>query len=279
MLRATTAADYARRLLAAQLYIEQHLDDQVSPAEVARVASFSLHHFHRLFRAQLGETVMQRVRRLRLERAARELRRSDERVLEVALRAGYESHEAFTRAFEDRFGVAPSVYREQPSVRVREWVPRLSAAAVRVEVRELDEVAIAFTRHRGSYQTVGETWGRLMRLLAERGAASSVPLYGLCPDDPEVTPVEQLRFDAGAALQGPVPEGLERALIPAGRWAVAVHVGPYERLHETYLDLIGRWAPSSGAELAAEPVVEHYLNDPTVTPSDQLLTEVRVRLA
>jgi AraC family transcriptional regulator len=279
VLRPSTAADYAQRLLAAQRYIEQHLDDELSPAEVAKVASFSLHHFHRLFRAQLGESVMQRVRRLRLERAARELRAHDDRLLDVALRAGFESHEAFTRAFEARFGVVPSVFRAQPSVRLSQWVHQPRAVSVSVEVRELDAVEFVFTRHRGSYQSVGDSWARLMRQLVAQGFSASVPLYGVCPDDPEVTPVEQLRFDAGAALGGVVPRGLERAVIPAGRWAVALHVGPYERLHETYLDLIGRWAPTSGEALAPEAVVEHYLNDPMVTSSAELKTEVRVLLA
>lgn len=274
--RTTTIDDYSRRLLQAQLYIEQHLDDELSPAAIAKAASFSLHHFHRIFRAQLGESVMQRVRRLRLERAARDLRDSEARLLEVAVRAGYESHEAFTRAFIERFEVAPSVFRAQPAARVREWVSRAERARLQVEVRELPDVPVGFVRHGGSYADVAQTWAKLVSLV---GAQNMAALYGVCPDDPEVTAAEHLRFDACVALQpGLNTEGLAMGLLPAGRWAIAVHVGPYERLHETYLDLIGRWAPTSGYELAHDAVVEHYLNDPTRTPASVLRTEVRVRL-
>src|SRR5262245_42664629 len=97
-LRRTTLDDYELRLLQAQQLLERRLDEPLTPDELAQAASFSLHHFHRIFRAQLGESVMQRVRRLRLERAARKLRGSEQRILELALEAGYESHEAFTRA-------------------------------------------------------------------------------------------------------------------------------------------------------------------------------------
>jgi AraC family transcriptional regulator len=69
------------------------------------------------------------------------------------------------------------------------------------------------------------------------------------------------------------------ASIPAGTYAVGVHRGPYDRLHETYLDVIGRWFPASGCEPAADAVVEHYLNDPACVPASELLTEVRVRIA
>lgn len=275
--RTTTIDDYSRRLLQAQLYIEQHLDEELNPAAIAKVASLSLHHFHRIFRAQLGESVMQRVRRLRLERAARELRERDGRVLDVAVRAGYESHEAFTRAFIERFEVAPSLFRAQPAARVREWVSGPERARLQVDLRELPAVPVAFLRHRGSYADVGQTWAKLVSMV---GTQHLTALYGLCPDDPEVTAVEHLRFDACVGVQpGLRTEGLALGLVPAGRWAIALHVGPYERLHETYLDLIGRWAPRSGFELADEAVVEHYLNDPTRTPQNELRTEVRVRLA
>lgn len=274
--RTTTIDDYSRRLLQAQLYIEQHLDDELSPAAIAKAASFSLHHFHRIFRAQLGESVMQRVRRLRLERAARELRDSDVRLLEVAVRAGYDSHEAFTRAFIERFEVAPSLFRAQPAARVSQWVNRAERARLLVDVRALPEVPVAFLRHRGSYAEVGQTWAKLVSLV---GTQHLTALYGRCPDDPEVTAAEHLRFDACVGVRpGLNTEGLARGVLPAGRWAIAVHVGPYERLHETYLDLIGRWAPTSGWELADDAVVEHYLNDPTQTPANELRTEVRARL-
>src|SRR5262245_3493728 len=97
--RQTTEADYQRRILAARALLEEHLDEAIDPAALASAASFSLHHFHRIFKALLGESVMEHVRRLRLERAARKLRAGDARILDLALEAGYESHEAFTRAF------------------------------------------------------------------------------------------------------------------------------------------------------------------------------------
>ena len=72
----------------------------MSLPELADVASFSPFHFHRIFRALTGEGVAERVRRLRLERAAARLRSTSRSILEIALEAGYQAHESFTRAFE-----------------------------------------------------------------------------------------------------------------------------------------------------------------------------------
>jgi AraC family transcriptional regulator len=273
--RTTTADDYRRRLQRAQALLEARLDEEVSPVEAARAAHFSLHHFHRIFRAQLGESVMEYTRRLRLERAARELRLTEQRLLEVALRAGYQSHEAFTRAFTERFGVTPSAFRERPT-RVAAWVLAPEAPRLEVHVRRFPALRLVGMRHRGSYADVGDTWARLMRwgFAHAPGAAQ----YGLCPDDPDVTATENLRFDACLATDV-VHADVTSLEVDAGAWAVAVHRGPYSRLSETYLDLIGRWFPTSGHEPAVDAVVEHYLDDPRVTPDAELRTEVRVRLA
>lgn len=282
--RRTTPEEYRQRLLRAEQYLAEHLDEPLDPSALAAAASFSLHHFHRIFRAQLGESVMQHVRRLRLERAARRLRTSDLRLLELALEAGYESHEAFTRAFQAQLGLSPSEYRERPSSRLRERAsvpPAVSAVAV--EVVDYPELHVALMRRRGDYAEVGELWARLLAWIEARGlpASARAGLYGLCPDDPEVTEARHLRFDACVVVGADfVPdEAVTLGVVPAGTYAVGLHRGPYSTLSATYLDVIGRWFPTSGYELSPDPVVEHYLNDPSCTPADELLTEVRVRLA
>jgi AraC family transcriptional regulator len=274
-LRRTTQQDYERRILRAQQLLEHRLDEAITPAELAKAAAFSLHHFHRIFRAQLGETVMQHVRRLRLERAARRLRSSDERILTLALEAGYDSHEAFTRAFADRFGLTPSEYRELPSPRVVEHARSSAGPMARVTVETFPRVRLLSLRHRGGYGGVEAVWERVRAWGEPRGLRA---LYGLCPDDPDVTATEQLRFDAGVAVDDLCEPGWAVSWVPAGTYAVGLHVGPFHRLSETYLDVIGRWLPSSGYEPTADPVVEHYLDDPRTTPEGELRTEVRVRL-
>lgn len=284
-MKRTTREDYDRRLLRAQLLLEARLDQPVAPQELAAEAAFSLHHFHRIFRAQLGESVMQHVRRLRLERAARTLKAqptAERRLIELALEAGYESHEAFTRAFLEQFGVSPSAYREQAAEAAARPVPEGPRCAIRVAT--FAPVRVLFRRHRGGFSTVGQTWGGLMQWTVAACAKAGLALpamYGICPDDPEVTETAQLRFDACiAAAPGLSPDDtVGETTVPGGTYAVGLHVGPYHLLHETYLDVIGRWFPTSGYEPAPEAVVEHYLNDPSNAAESELRTEVRVRIA
>ncbi len=109
-----TQAEYMAAISQVVAYVQTSLDEPLTPRMLANVAGFSQHHFHRIFRAYVGESVMDFVRRVRLERAAHQLQNSEEGVAEIAFDAGYGSGEAFARVFQAYFGVAPSVFRGQP---------------------------------------------------------------------------------------------------------------------------------------------------------------------
>jgi AraC family transcriptional regulator len=93
-------------------YIRVHIGEPLDRETLAAVAGFSIPHFHRVFTAHVGESAMNYVRRLRLERAARKLRMGAVDITEVALAAGYDSHAAFSKAFRQQFGLSPSEFRQ-----------------------------------------------------------------------------------------------------------------------------------------------------------------------
>jgi AraC family transcriptional regulator len=110
-MRAITLWDYKKRMLRVLSHIQQHLDDPLELGQLARLANFSPYHFHRVFAGMVGEPLREYIRRLRLERAALKLSNRKAPVIEIALGAGYQSHEAFTRAFRGGFGMSPSRFR------------------------------------------------------------------------------------------------------------------------------------------------------------------------
>lgn len=268
---------WVERMLATLDHIHAHLDRDLDPLDLARHAGFSPHHFHRVFRGMLGESVMGYVRRLRLERAALRLKHADAPVSAVALEAGYGSHEAFTRAFRDRFGVAPSEFRGDAA----DAVPAITL------LREPERTLLA-ARHVGPYDGVGAAWELLMATVAPLGWLATPPVtMGLVYDDPDITAPAQCRYEAAlvipAGQPAVVPEGAPPSLVvrtlPAGTWAGLVHVGGYDTIQATYDALLGRALPRRGVELADEPTVEVTLDDPRTTPPERLRTEIRVRLA
>ena len=107
----TTRSDYAIRLERVFSWLADHLDDTLDLQCLADVACMSPYHFHRIYHAMEGETAADTVRRLRLHRAAVELIAGTLPVSRIARRAGYGSHEAFTRSFKAAYGVPPAHYR------------------------------------------------------------------------------------------------------------------------------------------------------------------------
>lgn len=291
---------YQERILRVLIHIQRHLDEPLELNELAAVAYFSPFHFHRIFRGLVGESVMEHVRRLRLERAVHQLRATGLSILDIALEAGYETHESFTRAFRSQFGLAPSSARDgvrrletegtrsgvhyQPRGEIPEFQP-LTKGGVAMEMKtkivKRQPTMVAFVRHIGPYAECGEAWGKLCAWAGRRGLLGPQTVnIGISYDDPEVTPPEKIRYDACVTVDDSVePEGeVGVQTLRGGEYAVTTHRGPYEKLAETYGWIFGKWAPKSGRVVSSAPCLEVYLNDPHRTPPDQLRTEVCVPL-
>src|SRR6185369_9445258 len=99
--------DFLEKMNAAMDYVEAHLTGEIDYAELAHTAGCSEYHFSRMFPFVTGQSLSLYIRRRRLTQAALELRDSAE-LLELAVRYGYSSVDAFSRAFREVHGVAPS---------------------------------------------------------------------------------------------------------------------------------------------------------------------------
>lgn len=250
----------------------------------------------------VGETPIELHRRLRLERAAHQLVRTDAPITRIAFAAGYSSHEAFTRAFGEAFGVSPREWRRRGAVAgtvtaraLRVFVgedgmvhipTRLmteGASPMDVQIMTMPTIRVASLTYVGPYDAIGETFGRVGALAGRAGlfAHPDARMIAIYLDDPESTPPEELRSAAGVVIPDgvSVPDGLEEIALPAGRYACVTHVGPYTGLGQAWAEFMGQWLPDSGHTLALGECYETYLNSPTDTPSDELRTELYMPLA
>ena len=284
-MKKSTEQLYRQRTLRVQMYIQQNLDRDLSLEELAKESHFSEYHFHRIFRAVVGEPLKEYIRRLRLERAASNLKHTDSPVTHIAFNAGYQTHEAFTRAFKSAFGCSPSDFRSgngmsicrQGDVGTRESNAAKGDSLVRVEIKNIEKARVAFVRHVGPYDQVGKAWDRLCMFLGKAGYLGSGSRFvGICYDDPDVTAPEKIRYDACVTVDDSfVPEAdIAVQIIGGGEYAVTTHFGPYSTLGLTYRKLFRQWLLQSDRELRPQPCMEFYLNDPESTEPADLLTDI-----
>ncbi|MHC4725656.1 MAG: AraC family transcriptional regulator [Planctomycetota bacterium] len=277
------------------MFIQKNLDRELSLEELAKKSYFSIFHFHRIFKAVVGESLQEHIRRLRLERAASHLKHTDESIINIAFDAGYQTHEAFTRAFKAIFGCSPSGFRTNNTNSQRildqyECEKKIDKGSknlvngdeiMEVEIQDIEPMRVAFVRHVGPYNQVGKAWDTLCTHLGKEGCLGSGSKFiGICYDNPEVTPPEKIRYDACITVdESFVPQDeIAVQTIGGGEYAVTTHFGPYDKLSQTYSRLFRDWLMKSDREIRQEPCMEFYLNDPDSTEPDDLLTDIYLPL-
>ena len=268
----TTWNDYQDRILRVLTHIQEHLDEALDLDELARVACFSSFHFHRVFAAMTGETIADHVRRLRLERAAMELRSGAKQVIQVALDAGYEAHEAFTRAFKAAYRVSPAEFRRAtgpiailaaPSgVHFRPGVPlttfntnHITTKVMKVITKKIKPMRVAYLRHVGPYEDTRQTWFDLhARLSADKQIRKRSVFIGIGHDNPAVTPAAELRYDACVTVAGDYEpkKPVKLQTIAGGDYAVAKNC-PVGKIKDAYQYLYAKWLARSSRELRPVP--------------------------
>ncbi|MUM76732.1 helix-turn-helix domain-containing protein [Pseudodesulfovibrio sp. F-1] len=277
-----TKQDYAKRMDRVLEHIQTHLDEPLALKELAAIACFSPYHFHRIFSGMIGESVKSHIRRLRLERAAITLKHGDACVTDIALSAGFETHESFTRAFTSMFGLSPRQFRDAHHGGIeRKHSNYWKEIVMEASVNTLEAMDVVFVRHVGPYKDCHQAWSTLCGFADGKGLFTpSARVLAVCHDDPDVTPEDKIRYDACITVAGPVevqaPVGMKT--IAGGRYAKTLHKGPHSELHRTYAWLCGQWAPQNGHEADAGASIEIYLNTPDRTAPEALLTEVYVPL-
>jgi AraC family transcriptional regulator len=299
-MKTATRSEYLDRIRRVLRFVQAHLDEPLPPGRLAGVASLSVYHFHRVFSGLVGESLSEHVRRMRLERAAGELRRTDRQVVEIALRAGYDAHEPFTRAFRGHFGVPPSVFRriDEPLAfplalcgvhfgideAVSRFVPlHEDSHMIDVRIETLPTRRLLAIGHRGAYMDIGAAFRRVFDVAQKENLLQPDTVsLGIFYHDPAVTPVELMKSHACLSVPETfrtVPDGCELFFLDGGEFAIGIHRGSYRTLTESYRWLFGQWLPSSGREAAHRATHEIYVNDPMSTPEAELITHICLALS
>jgi AraC family transcriptional regulator len=282
------ASAYAERFNRVFDYIDQHLADELSVARLSQVANFSKYHFHRQFSEYCGISVSRYVQLMRLKRASYRLVFNNlDRVIDIALDAGFENPESFSRAFKHTFGQTPSEFRRHPA-----WKPwneryhlptRERKQSMEVKIVTFKQTQLAALEHRGAVELVNDAARTFIdwRKASGLSPVNSSMTFGIAYDNPDTTEPEDFRFDICGSVTADVPEnaqGVINKAIPGGRCAVLRHLGSHERLGECAYYLYRDWLPESGEELRDFPMFFHYINLMPETPEHELITDVYLPL-
>lgn len=258
-------------------FVEDHLDEPFELVEVARVAGLSRWHFQRTFKALTGDTLKSYIRSRRLAVSLDRLLSTDMRIIDIAILAGYETQESYTRAFKKAVGVTPNEYRKLGNRRLHlakvqfdadylAHVGQNISLAPRLEEwppMRLVGLRTTFYGSDSEKNNIGDQlpdlWDRFVPRLDE--IDSTVP--GRCYEviRQETADGERLVYDAAIEVERSpevLPEGMVTLVLPPARRAVFAHRGPASDLDHSVNYVYSTWLTQSGARHTGGADVEIY---------------------
>ncbi|MFI6266524.1 GyrI-like domain-containing protein [Micromonospora sp. NPDC051006] len=250
------------RLNQAMAYLEEHLDQPIEVAELARIATTSEYHFRRLFSALAGLPLSEYVRRRRLTVAAAAVLAGEETLLAIAVRYGYGSAEAFARAFQAVHGVGPGEARRtgaalsaQPRMSFRLTVE--GSSSMRYRIVQKDGFRLVGRRarvplvHEGMNPAIvafikgieRETVERMEALSDQEPAGVVNVSDNLAGDRAEGS---ELDYWHGVVTGADAPGDMDALEVPAGAWAVFETSGAFpQAVQYLWRDVFTQWFPSN----------------------------------
>ena len=261
-------------------FMETYLRDDIGLEDVARAVNLSPFFLQRGFSLMTGVGVGEYLRNRRLYEAALDLQKTGERVIDIALKYGYETPESFARAFARFHGATPTQVREGAAI--RPFLPLIIHLSIQGGSQMDYKITpmfpfkvIGFQRtfdYETSYAEIPRFWDEICEKYANNVYAGNAPAnpyeqalvdncigeYGVCIDDMDGGKFRYLI--AGKYTGGPVPEGMVLYEFPRGEWAVFNCVGPNpQTLQSVNTRIFREWLPGNpDYELSGTATVEWY---------------------
>ncbi|MFD1019151.1 AraC family transcriptional regulator [Thalassobacillus hwangdonensis] len=254
-------------------YIEENLAGEIDYEEIASRALCSEYHFKRMFSFLAGVPLSEYIRRRRLTLAAFEICNGNEKIIDVAIKYGYQSPDAFTRAFQQMHGITPSQARNSgqslkayPRMSFQLTIEGGSEMNYRLEEKHPFTVAGLMKRvpivFKGENEEITKMWKSLSGEKIDRlKALSNIEPHGLIQASTNFSETRmeekgELDHYIGVATTKECPDDLDQLNVSAFTWAVFESSGPFpDTLQETWGKIYSEWFPSSNYEQAEGPEI------------------------
>ncbi len=287
--------NYLRQVQSGIDYIEFQLESDTTPVDVALYAGISRRHFQRIFKALTNETLKSYIRARRLANSLHLLLNTDLRIIDIAVSAGYENQESYTRAFRKSFDMTPSAYRRigrramfLKKVEIDEDYIRHLQTNVTLEPtiniqpeRRLVGIRTKFFSVDSEKNNIAQKLPILWKCFLERLAEIPNTVDGLCygalyrVDEDN----EQLNYMAGIEVRDaiPIPDGMETIVLPECCYAQFTHRGKVAQLDNTVNYIYSNWLLKSGHKHTYGPDLELYGTNYHPTSKDSIILDKSVK--
>jgi AraC family transcriptional regulator len=263
-------------------FIETHIDEDFDIETLSKIAGYSPFYFCRIFKVSVGESVMSYSSRLRIKKASADIINSEKSIIAIALDVGFETPNGFNKAFKKIFNMTPTEYRKK-HLELLFYYKENRVKTPKIVQRE--NTYIVYNTKYGAYETsAAQAWEELIwKLDSDKriNILTNNELFGICHNDPEITPPEQIRYDASISCDKKSAQEFEKngfsvRVLEGGRFATTTYIGE-ENVNKTWMDLFS-WIVENELSSLCKDVApfEKYLNwSPNIDDKD-LIKEIYI---
>lgn len=247
-------------------YIESHFTQEITLDELAEASHVSRFHMSRAFATLVGLPMQRYLRGRRLTEAAKRLVEGNDGIATIAFDHGYGSHEAFTRAFRDQFGVTPEAVRARGHLRDLPLVKPISleldmtTEPLTPKIHDHSALLIAGSNERYNCSEragIPSQWQRFSPYLGNVPSQVGQDAYGVCYNTDDEANLDYMCGVEVKDFSG-VPAELTRLRIPPQRYAVFQHRDHISMIDQTLQAIFSKWLPESEYEIVDAPLLERY---------------------
>ncbi len=294
MMKLNLKLEYQRRLSLAVDYINTNLNKSISIADIAKAGMFSTFHFHRLFKAIIGESLWKFTSRLRLEKAALLLYSTRKMNLtRIAIECGYTSSATFSRAFQIHFKISPSKWRQNKSKICKELsfdstyinseLMKEYDMNLNLEIQNMPERHVAYVPTFDGYDD--ENLAKAYRILYEWGEPRGFfkiesMVIGIGFDNPDITSENKCRYYVCVLVPKEITSNNTISFldIPKGLYGVFHFFGTKTQVKDAYNYVYGIWLPSSDYFPGNSHPYEIYRSDPGIDQGGNFKMDICIPL-
>ena len=264
--------EWIERLNKTISYMEEHLTEEISYDELARMACCSTYHFQRMFAYIAGIPLSEYIRRRRMSLAAVDLQSGEGKIIDIGMKYGYSSPTAFNRAFQSVHGIAPSIAQKGGTL-IKSYPP----ISFKIAVKGGEELNYR-TEEKASFRIIGVSQPldkeieknfmvvpQMWQKAATDGTLNKIiPLMNQQPMGvlgvSACNDKEEWKYFIAVSSSSEIDNSLEEYVVPGCTWAIFSGTGTNRSIQELEQRVVTEWLPTSGYEFADAPDVEVYLN-------------------
>ena len=279
--------NWINQLNAAIDYIEENLDGDISNQEITKIVNCSIYNFQRMFSYLADKSLSEYIRSRRLTRAALDIMNTDAKLIDIAMKYGYESQDSFTRAFKAFHGIVPSAIRNGAAVQLKSY-PKLSFKitvegenCMTYQIEKWPAFKVAGFKHRikteEAFKIVPELWsqawnsGTMNRFfdLLMKTDYRPAGILGIAIGGQGGNSIEMDYFmgvtnhvETDNVCHVPAPDGMEEIHIKSATWVIIQANGALpDAVQKVYKQFYSEWLPGSNYQLDDLPILECYMQD------------------